>query len=76
MSAPNTDVSRQAKKHWVPLVGIAAVLVFVGVILVSWLVWEGGQAQQSDVQGVPAATEPAATQPAGPDASANPAATP
>lgn len=32
MSAPNTDIERQRKTHWPPLVGIAAVLVFAGIV--------------------------------------------
>jgi hypothetical protein len=62
MSAPQTNVERQARRHWGPLLGITAGLVFVGVILLGVFYWTGEDAatQPSDVEGVPATTEPAA----------------
>ena len=37
MSAPDTNVEKQTRRHAGPIIGIAAGLVFVGVILVAYL---------------------------------------
>lgn len=37
MSAPDTDVEKQAKNHFGPIIGIAAGLVFAGIILIAYL---------------------------------------
>lgn len=39
MSAPNTNIEKQAKNHKGPLGGIKAVLFFAGVLLVGFIVW-------------------------------------
>lgn len=37
MSAPDTDVEKQAKNHFGPIIGIASGVVFVGIILIAYL---------------------------------------
>jgi cytoskeletal protein RodZ len=37
MSAPNTNLEKQRRRHRGPLIGIVLVILFVGVILVWWL---------------------------------------
>lgn len=37
MSAPNTNLEKQRKRHRGPLIGIVLVILFVGIILVWWL---------------------------------------
>ncbi len=39
MSAPETNIEKQAKKHKGPLAGMAGVLVFVGVLLAAFVIW-------------------------------------
>lgn len=39
MSAPKTDIETQQKRHGGVLRGIAAVVVFVGVLFVAFLMW-------------------------------------
>ncbi len=39
MSAPNTDVKEEEKKHKPALLGIKAVLIYAAILLVGWLVW-------------------------------------
>lgn len=53
MSAPNTNVERQAEKHAGPLSGIAMALVFAGLLLVgliAWTVYQGGEPAGAEVQ--------------------------
>ena len=45
MSAPNTNLDKQKRRHWVPLAGMALVVIF-GYILVTY--WLGEEAAQSD----------------------------
>ncbi|WP_179380384.1 DUF2273 domain-containing protein [Jannaschia marina] len=37
MSAPDTNVEKQAKNHYGPIIGITAGLVFAGIMLVAYL---------------------------------------
>lgn len=37
MSAPDTNVETQAKRHFGPIIGIASAVVFVGIILIAYL---------------------------------------
>lgn len=39
MSAPNTNIEKQAKEHKTPLIGMGSVVVFAGVLLLLLLVW-------------------------------------
>lgn len=39
MSAPDTNVEKQAKNHKGPLTGMAGVLIFAGVLLIALIVW-------------------------------------
>lgn len=54
MSAPNTNIEKQRRRHWGPLIGMAVVVAF-GVAMI--MIWLGEEAVQSD----PAAPPPAAT---------------
>lgn len=40
MSAPDTNVDRQARRHRTPLVGMALVVGFAAVAMLIWLSWE------------------------------------
>ncbi|SDZ37872.1 hypothetical protein SAMN05444004_11252 [Jannaschia faecimaris] len=37
MSAPDTNLEKQAKNHFGPIIGIAAGVVFVGILLIAYL---------------------------------------
>ena len=37
MSAPDTNVEKQAKNHYGPIIGIGAGLIFVAILLVAYL---------------------------------------
>lgn len=53
MSAPNTNVERQAEKHAGPLSGMALGLIFAGVLLaglIGWTVYQGGEPAGADAQ--------------------------
>ncbi|SDX38540.1 hypothetical protein [Litoreibacter albidus] len=53
MSAPDTNVDKQAREHKAPLVGIAGVLTFAGALLVALIIWVvsmGGEPEGADVQ--------------------------
>lgn len=39
MSAPDTNIEKQAKRHKGPLVGIIAGLIFAGVLLFALITW-------------------------------------
>ncbi len=54
MSASNTNIEKQAKRHRGPLIGIAFALAWAAVLFVGFLIWT---AYQSDN---PAAQSPAA----------------
>lgn len=45
MSAPNTNLDKQKRRHWFPLIGMALVVIF-GVIMIMF--WLGEEAAQSD----------------------------
>ena len=53
MSAPDTNVEKQAEKHKGPLTGMAAGLLFAGLLLfglIIWVVARGGTPEGADVQ--------------------------
>lgn len=53
MSAPDTNIEKQAKNHKGPLAGIAIGLVFAGILLfglITWVVSQGGTPEGADVQ--------------------------
>ncbi|PVA06835.1 hypothetical protein [Thalassorhabdomicrobium marinisediminis] len=39
MTAPKTNVEKQKRNHWGPLIGIAVVIVFASIMA---LIWAGG----------------------------------
>ncbi len=39
MSAPNTNVEKQSRRHAGPIIGMAAGLAFVAIILVGYFFW-------------------------------------
>lgn len=39
MSASNTNIEKQAKRHRGPMVGIVVSLVWAGVLFVGFLIW-------------------------------------
>lgn len=39
MSAPDTNVEKQAEKHATPLFGMGTVVAFAGVLLLGLMVW-------------------------------------
>lgn len=45
MSAPQTNLEKQERRHWGPLTGIALGLAFVVVLFVGWLIWETANGQ-------------------------------
>lgn len=47
MSAPNTNLDKQRKRHWAPLLGIAAATLFGVIIIVYWI---GEEVVESDPQ--------------------------
>lgn len=55
MSAPNTNVEKQKRRHKAPLVGMRAILIYAAILLiglVTWTTYQGGTpegaAQQID----------------------------
>ena len=53
MSAPNTNIEKQAKKHKGPLIGMAAALIWGGVLLsalIVWTVYKGGSPEGAETQ--------------------------
>jgi flagellar basal body-associated protein FliL len=58
MSAPRTNIEKQKRRHIVPLLGMAVVVVFaVGLILY----WQFEEAAQGDAPGVEEPSDPGAT---------------
>lgn len=53
MSANDTDVETQAKRHRGPLLGMASVLIFAGALLAGLMIWTFYQSEN------PAAASPA-----------------
>ena len=43
MSAPDTNVKRQARRHRPPLIGIALVVGFAAIAMFIWLAWEASE---------------------------------
>lgn len=54
MSAPETNIERQKRRHWGPLVGIAVVLGFAAVITVWYLGVLAANGNDPTEPGVPA----------------------
>lgn len=48
MSAPETNVDKQKKRHAGPIIGISAGLVFVAIILVAYLVYTSSPSTEGD----------------------------
>lgn len=48
MSAPHTNIEKQKRRHRGPLIGMAAVVAFVGAIFLYWLVYEARNAASPD----------------------------
>ena len=61
MSAPRTNLEKQRRRHWGPLLGIAAVTVFALAVILWWLVEEVADADPQPPAGTDAGTvqEPA-----------------
>jgi len=53
MSAPDTNIEKQKRRHWAPLVGSAIVVVF-GIAMILW--WALEQSAQAPETEAPAAT--------------------
>lgn len=47
MSAPDTDVEKQAKRHAGPIIGIAAGLTFAAILLVAYLFYVSSPADDT-----------------------------
>lgn len=41
MSAPKTNIKKQRRRHWPPLLGLAVVFAIVGIVLLGLGVWDG-----------------------------------
>lgn len=54
MSAPNTNIDKQKRRHWGPLIGMAVVVAFGLMMIMMWL---GEEAAQSDPAAPPVVTE-------------------
>lgn len=53
MSAPETNIERQKRRHWGPLIGIAAVIIFavlIGIYYLGYLSFEGNTPGTGDVE--------------------------
>lgn len=64
MSAPNTDVEKQEKKHSTPLIGMAAVVLFALLLLGGLMMWTSGngndpEGAETQVDGRTGVEEPA-----------------
>ncbi|WP_283179604.1 hypothetical protein [Gemmobacter sp. 24YEA27] len=61
MSAPNTNLEKQRKRHWAPLLGIAAAALFGVLLIVYWIGEEVVEADPDAPAGLDAGTvnEPA-----------------
>ncbi len=67
MSAPRTNLERQRRRHWVPLLGMALVAAFGVLLIVYWLFEEAAESDQpqgsapppiGSIETAPTATEP------------------
>jgi hypothetical protein len=67
MSAPDTNIEKQKRRHWPALVGIAAALIFGGIVALS-ILGTAVEAPPEDaseinqIDGAPTTTEPATTE--------------
>lgn len=74
MSAPQTNIEKQSRRHRGPLVGMAVGVAFVAVLLIAFMVWttangqepreatpEGGVIGNEQIQ-APAAPDPTQTE--------------
>lgn len=53
MSAPNTNIEKQKRRHWPAILGITATLAIVVIVLFALGVWDG---VPLDEQSAPAAS--------------------
>jgi hypothetical protein len=56
MSAPQTNLEKQRRRHWAPLLGTIAVTVFGVVLIVYWLFEEAAQSDPPSPAGTEAGT--------------------
>ena len=56
MSAPDTNVDTQAKRHRGPIVGIVTVLTFAAVLFVAFLAWSADPVGEETAPPAAAAT--------------------
>jgi len=57
MSAPDTNIKKQEKRHKGPLAGMVAVVIFAGVLLiglVAYLVYQGNEPRDAEEADIPA----------------------
>lgn len=57
MSAPDTNSEKQEKQHKGPLAGMAAVVIFAGVLLIAlgaYVVYQGNEPRDADEAEIPA----------------------
>ncbi|SED49900.1 hypothetical protein [Rhodobacter sp. 24-YEA-8] len=61
MSAPHTNLEKQRKRHWAPLLGIAAATLFGVLLIVYWIAEEVVEADPETPAGIESGTvnEPA-----------------
>jgi hypothetical protein len=68
MSAPQTDIERQKRRHVVPLIGIGAVTLFAVLLIVYWLFEEVAASdppsQEDEIEAPVSTTPPEAVTPA------------
>jgi len=50
MSASTTNIEKQAKRHKGPLVGMAIVLVWAGVLFAGFMIWTAYQSDNPSAQ--------------------------
>ncbi|MGB3554981.1 MAG: hypothetical protein WBA25_10110 [Jannaschia sp.] len=55
MSAPDTNIEKQKKRHAGPLIGIGAGVVFAAILLFAFLSFQAGPVEdgEAEVEGVP-----------------------
>ncbi len=53
MSAPDTNIEKQTKRHKAPLVGMGSVVVFAGILFIGLLYWTFSQADAVPANTVP-----------------------
>lgn len=57
MSAPDTNVDRQKRRHKIPLLGMGGVIAFAFVLLAGLVVWLSAGTDEAPDAGVAGATE-------------------